>query len=100
MLKKKSTQKNDSESERKGFEEMVTDLINNTKKKLGIEEMVVTTVRLDERRNFWSVYPSLYDDGCIVESGDLVLAVGSLRAAKSLIVALKYAVEMLENNED
>ena len=100
MSKKKSIQKNDSEFERKSFEETVHDITDDVKERLGIEERVITTVCIDERKEFWSVYPSLYSDGWTVESGDLVLAVGSISGAKSLIFALEYAAEMMELNGD
>ena len=100
MSKEKSIQKNDSRSERKSFEETANDVIDNVKERLGIEEMVVTTVHIDERKEFWSVSPSLHSDGWTVASGDLVLSVGSISGAKSLIFALEYAAEMLELNGD
>jgi hypothetical protein len=100
VSKKKNTQKNDSRSERKSFEETVHDITDDVKEKLGIEEMVVTTVHIDERKEFWAVSPSLHSDGWTVASGDLVLSVGSISGAKSLIFALEYAAEMLELNGD
>jgi hypothetical protein len=79
---------------------MGKDMTDNAMKKLGIEESVITTLCIDDGEGLWSVHPSLYDDGWTVESGDLVLSVGSVSGAKSLIFALEYAAKMLELNGD
>lgn len=100
VSKKKNTQKNDSGFERKGFVEMVKDITDDAKEKLGIETHVTKMINLDAEEDYWYVRPSVDDESVIVESGGLKLVVESKRGAKALMVALNYSIELLAKMDD
>ena len=100
MSKKKSTQKNDSGFERKGFEEMVKDITGNAMKKLGRSASMTLTVWLEKDVRF-AIGNTTINSMCIfVDSGRFSICVTDADAAKNLIVALSDAVDRLEKSED